>query len=137
MLKLDHFIADCRAALTQPAPERVIKEILERAVDSGERGGHARLDVERPGARDGDVGLPPREDHDGARADGVPDELLELVVAGEVGDLQGENIRIQNSRFGWKVVSKPEQVDDVYGVLAFEQPRYQGGPEVSRSTSYE
>lgn len=32
MLNLDHFIADCRAALTQPAPERVIKELLERAV---------------------------------------------------------------------------------------------------------
>jgi predicted metal-dependent enzyme (double-stranded beta helix superfamily) len=32
MLNLDHFIAECRAAMTQPTPELVIKEILERAV---------------------------------------------------------------------------------------------------------
>jgi predicted metal-dependent enzyme (double-stranded beta helix superfamily) len=32
MLNLDHFITECRAALTQPSPELVIKEILERAV---------------------------------------------------------------------------------------------------------
>jgi predicted metal-dependent enzyme (double-stranded beta helix superfamily) len=32
MLNLDHFIAECRAALTQHSPDLVIKEILERAV---------------------------------------------------------------------------------------------------------
>ena len=32
MFNLDHFIADCRAALTEPSPELAIKEILERAV---------------------------------------------------------------------------------------------------------
>ncbi len=32
MLNLDHFVSDCRAALTQPAPERTIREILERVV---------------------------------------------------------------------------------------------------------
>jgi predicted metal-dependent enzyme (double-stranded beta helix superfamily) len=32
MLNLDHFVADCRAALTQTAPELAIKEILERAI---------------------------------------------------------------------------------------------------------
>jgi predicted metal-dependent enzyme (double-stranded beta helix superfamily) len=32
MLNLDHFISDCRAALTQPTPELAIKEILARAV---------------------------------------------------------------------------------------------------------
>jgi predicted metal-dependent enzyme (double-stranded beta helix superfamily) len=32
MLNLDHFIADCRAALTRPAPELVMKDLLERAV---------------------------------------------------------------------------------------------------------
>ena len=32
MLNLDHFIAECRGALTQPSPELAIKEILERAV---------------------------------------------------------------------------------------------------------
>jgi predicted metal-dependent enzyme (double-stranded beta helix superfamily) len=37
MLNLDHFITECRAALTQPSPELVIKEILERVVaDSSE-----------------------------------------------------------------------------------------------------
>jgi len=34
MLNLDRFITECRAALTQPTPELVIKEILERAVSS-------------------------------------------------------------------------------------------------------
>jgi predicted metal-dependent enzyme (double-stranded beta helix superfamily) len=32
MFNLDHFISECRAALTQPSPELVIKETLERAV---------------------------------------------------------------------------------------------------------
>lgn len=32
MLNLDHFIADCRAALTETSPELAIKEILERAI---------------------------------------------------------------------------------------------------------
>jgi predicted metal-dependent enzyme (double-stranded beta helix superfamily) len=32
MLNLDHFIAECRAALTATSPELAIKEILERAV---------------------------------------------------------------------------------------------------------
>jgi predicted metal-dependent enzyme (double-stranded beta helix superfamily) len=32
MLNLDMFVSECRAALTQPFPELVIKEILERAV---------------------------------------------------------------------------------------------------------
>ena len=32
MLNLDHFVSDCRAALTQPAPERTIREILERVI---------------------------------------------------------------------------------------------------------
>ena len=32
MLKIDHFIAECRAALTESSPELAIKEILERAV---------------------------------------------------------------------------------------------------------
>src|SRR5262245_28830918 len=32
MLNLDHFVADCRAALTRPSPELAIKDILERAV---------------------------------------------------------------------------------------------------------
>ena len=32
MLDLDSFIAECRAGLTQPSPEMLIKEILERAV---------------------------------------------------------------------------------------------------------
>jgi predicted metal-dependent enzyme (double-stranded beta helix superfamily) len=32
MLNLDHFTAECRAALTQPTPQLVIKEILARAV---------------------------------------------------------------------------------------------------------
>jgi predicted metal-dependent enzyme (double-stranded beta helix superfamily) len=32
MLNLDHFVTECRAALTRPSPELVIKEILERAV---------------------------------------------------------------------------------------------------------
>ena len=32
MLNLDHFIAECRGALTESSPELVIKEILERAV---------------------------------------------------------------------------------------------------------
>ena len=32
MLDLDHFVAECRAALTHPSPELVMKEILERAV---------------------------------------------------------------------------------------------------------
>jgi len=32
MLNVDHFIAECRAALNQPSPELVIKEIVERAV---------------------------------------------------------------------------------------------------------
>lgn len=32
MLNVDHFIADCRAALSQPSPELVIKEIVERAI---------------------------------------------------------------------------------------------------------
>ena len=34
MLNLDDFITECRAALTQPSPELVIKEILERAIAS-------------------------------------------------------------------------------------------------------
>ena len=34
MLNLDRFITECRAALTQPTPELVIKEILERTVSS-------------------------------------------------------------------------------------------------------
>ena len=34
MLNIDHFITECRAALTQPAPQLAIKEILERAVAS-------------------------------------------------------------------------------------------------------
>ena len=34
MLNLDRFITECRAALTQPTPELMIKEILERAVSS-------------------------------------------------------------------------------------------------------
>ena len=34
MLDLDHFIADCRAALRHSSPELAIKEILERAVAS-------------------------------------------------------------------------------------------------------
>jgi len=34
MLNIDHFISECRAALTQPAPQLAIKEILERAVAS-------------------------------------------------------------------------------------------------------
>ena len=32
MLNLDHFIAECRGALTQPSPELAIREILEWAV---------------------------------------------------------------------------------------------------------
>ena len=32
MLNIDHFIAECRAALTESSPELAIKEILERAV---------------------------------------------------------------------------------------------------------
>jgi predicted metal-dependent enzyme (double-stranded beta helix superfamily) len=32
MLNIDHFIDECRAALSQPSPELVIKEIVERAV---------------------------------------------------------------------------------------------------------
>ncbi len=34
MLDLDHFISDCRAALTGSSPELAIKEILERSVSS-------------------------------------------------------------------------------------------------------
>ena len=34
MLNLDHFIADCRTALTEPTPELAIREILERAISS-------------------------------------------------------------------------------------------------------
>jgi predicted metal-dependent enzyme (double-stranded beta helix superfamily) len=34
MFNIDHFITECRAALTQTSPELVIKEILERAVAS-------------------------------------------------------------------------------------------------------
>ena len=34
MLNLDHFIAECRAALTRATPELSIKEILERAVSN-------------------------------------------------------------------------------------------------------
>jgi len=34
MLNLDRFITECRAALTQPTPELVIKEILEGTVSS-------------------------------------------------------------------------------------------------------
>jgi len=34
MLNLDHFTAECRAALTRPTPQLVIKEILARAVAS-------------------------------------------------------------------------------------------------------
>jgi|SoiMethySBSTD1v2_1073268.scaffolds.fasta_scaffold308515_3 predicted metal-dependent enzyme (double-stranded beta helix superfamily) len=34
MFNLDHFIADCRAALAEPSPELVIKEHLERAMAS-------------------------------------------------------------------------------------------------------
>ena len=39
MLNLDHFIADCRAALGERSPELAIREILERVVanpDTGE-----------------------------------------------------------------------------------------------------
>jgi predicted metal-dependent enzyme (double-stranded beta helix superfamily) len=32
MLNLDHFITECRGALTRPAPQLAIKELLERAV---------------------------------------------------------------------------------------------------------
>jgi hypothetical protein len=32
MLNLDHFISDCRTALTEPTPELAIKEVLARAV---------------------------------------------------------------------------------------------------------
>jgi predicted metal-dependent enzyme (double-stranded beta helix superfamily) len=32
MLNFDHFIGECRAALSQPSPEMVIKGIVERAV---------------------------------------------------------------------------------------------------------
>src|SRR5262245_57076934 len=32
MLNIDHFIGECRAALSQPSPELVIKGIVERAV---------------------------------------------------------------------------------------------------------
>ena len=32
MLNLDHFVADCRAALTASSPQLAIKEILERAL---------------------------------------------------------------------------------------------------------
>ena len=32
MWNVDHFVTDCRAALAEAAPERAIKEILERAV---------------------------------------------------------------------------------------------------------
>lgn len=32
MLNLDHFITECRAALTEPSPELVIKEILARTL---------------------------------------------------------------------------------------------------------
>jgi predicted metal-dependent enzyme (double-stranded beta helix superfamily) len=32
MFNLDHFIADCRAALTERSPELAIKELVERAV---------------------------------------------------------------------------------------------------------
>lgn len=34
MFDLDHFITDCRAAITRPSSELAIKEILERAVAS-------------------------------------------------------------------------------------------------------
>src|SRR5262245_40678249 len=34
LLNLDHFTAECRAALTRPTPQLVIKEILARAVSS-------------------------------------------------------------------------------------------------------
>jgi predicted metal-dependent enzyme (double-stranded beta helix superfamily) len=34
MFNLDHFIADCRAALAEPSPELVIKELMERAMAS-------------------------------------------------------------------------------------------------------
>lgn len=34
MLNVDHFIAGCRSALTQPSPELAIREILARAVAS-------------------------------------------------------------------------------------------------------
>ena len=32
MLNVDHFIADCRAALSRPSPELVIREIVERVI---------------------------------------------------------------------------------------------------------
>ena len=34
ILHLDHFISDCRAAVTGPSPELAIKQILERTVSS-------------------------------------------------------------------------------------------------------
>jgi len=34
MFDVDRFIADCRAALTEPSPELAIKELLERAVST-------------------------------------------------------------------------------------------------------
>ena len=56
-------------------------QIRQPAADRAQRRLHARLDVDRPGARGRDVGLPARVDHDAALPHRVPHELVQLVVA--------------------------------------------------------
>ena len=65
-------------------PPRPGSEVREGAADAVHGGRHARLDVDRARAGNGDVGLPARVDHDAPLAHGVPDQLVHLVVAGEL-----------------------------------------------------
>ena len=63
---------------------RVGAQELQRAADAAHCRGDAGLDVEGSGTGHGDVGLVPRVHDDRPGADGVPDELVHLVVPGEL-----------------------------------------------------